>query len=268
MKKCIIISALVFGLLGSVLAQDGGFGPAAGDFSGAVLFGRGNFLTSGLDIPSAPGYYSSWSVSGSAPYYNVVEANYNDATNIVGIEGRYFFTDRIALKVSGGAILRSTPPRTNLPGYYPSGVPVSSWIPAYSAVEQKNYMDANLNIGADYLFPSSKFERVFPYVGANIPFYYGRRSAYDPTIIDNNGIPTVVDVSMRHVEIVGFGIQAVSGIDYYLAEGFYLGCEVKPVSYVYAISRKLPAAGLEIWEADTHTFTFFSQVFLKLGFRF
>jgi hypothetical protein len=269
MKKCIIISALVLGLLGSVFAQDGGFGPAAGDFSGAVLFGRGNFLTTGLDIPGVAGYSgSSWSVSGSAPYLNIVEANYNDVSNMVGVEGRYFFSDKVALKISGGAILRNTPPIVNIPGYTPSSTPISVWIPAYNAVEQKSNVDMNINIGGDYFFPSSKFERVFPYVGANIPFFYGRRSAYDPTIQDVNGIPTIVDIGLRHVEMIGFGLQSVAGIDYYLAEGLYFGFEFKPVSYVYAFNRKSPGPGLDIWEAETHTWTFFSQVFFKLGFRF
>ena len=73
---------------------------------------------------------------------------------------------------------------------------------------------------------------------------------------------------MRHVEGFGFGAQAVGGVDYYLMEGLYFGFEIKPVSYIYSYSAKYPAPGLEALEADNHTISFFSQSFLKVGFRF
>ncbi|MBK9391349.1 MAG: hypothetical protein IPN68_14575 [Bacteroidetes bacterium] len=155
-----------------------------------------------------------------------------------------------------------------MPGYTSSSVPNASWIPYYNAVVQSKTVDAVLNIGADYLFPSKKFDRLFPYLGANIPLGYGRRSQFDPTIQDVGGIPVVMEVSERHVEIIAFGLQSVAGFDYYLAEGLYTGFEFKPVSYVYSFSRKIPAAGLEVLEADTHTWSFMSQIYFKLGFRF
>jgi len=272
MKKYIIISALLLGLLGSVFAQDEtSFGPSAGDFSGAVLFGRGNFQTSGLDVPSAPGSYwqSLWTVSGSAPYLNSVEANSNPISNIVGLEGRYFVTSRIAVKISTGAIIRSSPPRGNAPAIIDPNSPNATWIPAYSAVSQSQNIDFNFNLGGEFVFPSKKFERMFPYVGANIPFLYGRRTLYDPTItLTEDGNSVVTDIGLRHAEVFGFGLQTVSGVDYYIAQGLYFGVEMKPISYIYAYSRKLPAPGLDAWQADSHTFTFFSQVYFKLGFRF
>jgi len=268
MKKYIIISALLLGLLANVLAQDEGFGPSAGDFSGAVLFGRGNFLTSGLDIPSAASTNYYWSVSGSAPNLNI-DANSNDASNIVGAELRFFLSGRVALKASGGAILRNTPPRDNIPGIIDPNSPNATWIPYYNAVQQSESVDANFNLGMDLLFPSKKFDRMFPYLGFNVPFMYGRRSQYDPTItLESDGSATITDIGLRHVEIFGFGLQTVAGIDYYVAKGMYMGFELKPVSYIYAFNIKIPAPGLEPLEADTHTFSAFSQIYLKLGFRF
>jgi hypothetical protein len=261
----------LLGLLGNVFAQDGGFAPAAGDFSGAVLFGRGSYQTTGLDLPPAAGTSSNagyWNISGSAPYLNAVEPNYNDVSNMFAVEGRYFISSVIALKLSGGTILRSTPARGNIPGYQSSSVPNSTWIPNYNAVVQYKSTDIVVNMGADYLFPSKKFDRLFPYLGANIPFGYGRKSQYDPTIADVNGVPVVVDVAERHAEIIAFGLQAVAGFDFYLMEGLYTGFEFKPVSYVYSFSRKIPGAGLEVLEADTHTWSFMSQIYFKLGFRF
>ncbi len=269
MKKYIIISALVLGLMSSVFAQDGGSGPAAGDFSGAVLFGTGAYQYSGLTLPSAPGQNTSWTVSGSAPYLDAVEAGYNDVSNMLGVEGRYFLSNKIALKVSGGAILRSTPPRINIPSYIDPTSPNATWLPAYSAVKQSNTVDVNFNIGGDYFFSSEKFTKVFPYVGANLPFFYGRRSEYDPSfLLDGNGDPYLQDIGLRHVEVVGFGLQSVAGMDYYVADGMFIGFEFKPVSYIYTYARKLPAPGLEMLESDAHTWAFFNQIYFKLGFNF
>lgn len=269
MKKYIIICALIFGSLGCVFAQGDAesFGPSKGDFTGAILFGRGSFLSTGLDVPSAP--YNNWTVSGSSPYLNTVEAGYNDVSNMLGIEGRYFVTSRLAIKVSGGAIIRNTPAVTNLPGIMNSGSLNASWIPNYNSVVEDKRVDANFNLGVDLVFPSKKFERMFPYVGLNIPFLYGRRTLYDPTItIEPDGSFVIADISERHAEIAGFGLQAVAGVDYYIAKGLYTGFEFKPVSYIYSFNVKLPAAGLETLEAETHTLAFFSQIYFKLGFRF
>lgn len=280
MKKYIFLTVLFLSSLGMVNAQDtdsesGGYKPEQGDFSAAVLFGRGNFLNAGLDfmIPSAPGSDTDWTVAGTAPYNNTVEPNSNDVSNIVGVELRYFLADNMALKLSGGGIIRNTPARDNIPGYIDANAPNATWIPAYAAVEAENRMDMNVNLGGEYLF-ETKNERVFPYVGVTVPFYYSRKSMYDPTIgyisSGTSGDPNdlVVDIGTRHVEMIGFGGQLVCGIDYYLMEGLYFGFEVKPASYVYAYNVKMPAPGLEAGEADNHTFSFFSQTFVKVGFGF
>jgi outer membrane protein W len=283
MKKFKVLAAVLFCALG-VYAQDntsstggssssGDFQPSAGDISGAILFGRGNFLNTGLDVPGVSSSWISTPVTGSSPYANTVDPNENSASNIVGIEGRYFLTDNIALKLSGGSIIRNTPARPNVPGFIESSSDPGTWIPAYASVEADNRVDVNLNIGGEYHF-TSQYSRLFPYVGATVPYYYARRSMYDPTIQEESGsggdpgTPTVVDVGVRSVEIIGFGLQAVGGVDYYLMEGLYLGIETKPISYVYAYSNKIPAPGLETLSADTHTWSFFSQTFIKLGFRF
>lgn len=271
MKKYIFISALLICLLPNVLAQEqtASFGPVKGVFSGAVLFGRGSYLVTGLDVPSAPYNYTNWTVSGSAPYLNSVEAGYNDVSNMLGVEGRYFLSNKLALKISGGAIYRGTPSRINLPGVIDPNAPNSAWIPAYNAVMQDVRIDANLDLGADFIFPSKKFDKVFPYVGVNVPLMYGRRSQLDPTITYNtDGSFVIADVGVRHAEIIGFGLQSTAGIDYYLAKGFFMGFEFKPISYVYAYNRKIPAPGLEVLQADTHTWSFFSQIYFKLGFNF
>jgi hypothetical protein len=130
-----------------------------------------------------------------------------------------------------------------------------------------------VNIGGEYHF-ATKYSRLFPYAGLTVPLYYAQRAIYNPTIDDGStstaptGSPRIVDVGVRSVAIKGFGVQAVAGVDYYLFEGMYFGIEIKPISYVYTYSNKIPGPGLESLKADTHTYSFFSQIFFKVGFRF
>ncbi len=268
MKKHLIICVLFFSLIGATRAQEGGkYSPSSGDISVAVLLGQGNFFNGGLDVPSSPGS-SWWYISGSAPSANMVNDNSNPVTNMVGVEARYFVASNIAAKLTGGAVLRSTPARDNVPSIIDPSSPNVTWIPNYDAVIKHNEFKMHLSLAGEYHFPS-KFDRVHPYLGVSLPFYYSRKSMYDPTVVQdqNKGI-IVTDVTVRHVEIMAYGGQIAGGIDFYLTEGFYLGFEVKPFSYIYAYSQKFPAAGLDPLEADTHTYSFFSQPNLKLGFRF
>src|SRR5687768_3676385 len=121
MKKYTILAWMLLVSLGCVYAQDAttttttttttgsgdaaDYAPAAGDISAAIIFGRGNFLNNGLTLVQTAN--ASWTVPGTAPYNNTQEVNSNDITNIVGAEARYFLMDNIALKLSGGAIIRN-----------------------------------------------------------------------------------------------------------------------------------------------------------------
>jgi len=306
MKRHIILTVMLSAMLAGLYAQDStpkeepvSFIPKKGSFTGAILFGRGNFLNSGLQVPQSPtltpttttesvlqpgGSYLNvsttkynWNVGGVSPYNNTVDVNNNDVTNIVGAEMRYFISDQMALKLSGGALVRNTPSYVNKPGFIVTD-PVTgavatsdaTWLPAYNAIKADNQADVNINVGAEKHF-ATKYNKLSPYAGLTVPFYYGRRSQYDPTI-DDTKLPTdpqyIVDVGVRHAELVGFGLQSVAGVDYYLMEGFYFGFEIKPISYVYAYTTSRPAPGLPVQKADTHTLSFFSQTFLKIGFKF
>jgi outer membrane protein W len=280
MKRHIILTVMLLVSLGALYAQDAttstqgdkpsSFVPEAGDFSGAILFGRGSFLSDdNLIVPNSAGGNRGWTVGGNAPYNYTTDPNYNSVSNIVGAEMRYFATSNIAVKLSGGAIIRNTPSQPNIPGITDADNN-AAWIPAYEAVVADNQSDINVNLGGEYHF-TTKYNRLSPYAGLTVPFYYGRRSLYDPTI--NDAVPPtdpgyIVDVGVRHAELVGFGVQAVAGVDYYLMEGFYFGFEIKPISYQYARLEQLPAPGLPSLQSNNTTLSFFSQTFLKIGFRF
>lgn len=273
MKKYLILCFILVFALTSVNAQDKDshhhhykgdtckvgprFAPQAGDFTAAMVFGRGAYLNGGLVVPSS---YSS--VSGDAPYANDVDANNNDITNMVGAETRYYVTNRFALTLSGGAILRNTPAKLSIPG-----IPNTD-VPAYDAVVADERIDASISVGGQWLF-NTKNDRLFPYIGFALPFDYARRSLYDPTItVDNVGNVVITDLGARHVDITAFGVQAVAGVDYYIAKDVFFGFDIKPVSYTYAYSVKVPGPGLYNLEADTNTLSFFAQFSFKVGFKF
>jgi len=272
MKKYLILIFIVAFTLTTVNAQDKDsdkaekvdgcktatvFAPQKGDFTAAMVFGRGAFLNNGLTVPSSYG-----SVSGQAPIDNTVDANDNNIGNMVGAEGRYYVSNKFAISFTGGAILRNTPARLAIPAVIDGNG--NTIIQAYDAVIADERIDANLTVGGQWLF-NTKNDRLFPYVGFALPFDYARKSLFDPTITQNGSI---VDLGARHVDITAFGVQAVAGVDYYLAKDVFFGFDIKPVSYTYAVSVKTPGPGLFDLEADTNTVSFFAQFSFKLGFKF
>jgi len=264
MKKYLILCFIFVFTLASVTAQDKDskqdcktdscyvadtFAPQKGDYTAALVFGRGAYLDGGLVVP---GSYSS--VPGDAAVANDVSTNYNSATNMVGVEARYYASNNFAITLSGGAILRNTP--------YQLAIPAAGNIPAYDAVVADERADVNVTLGGQWLF-KAKNNRMFPYLGFGLPFDYARRSLFDPTVI-----PEIADLGARHVEIISYGVQAVAGIDYYLAKDVFFGVNINPVSYTYAVSYKSPGPGLLDLDADTDTISFFAQFSLRLGFKF
>ncbi len=307
MKKYIILSiALLAGISFTAYAQDegsgsdateesgdsDGLGHKAGDITGAILFGRGSFLSYGT-VPRSPansfGYSGSgninWAVTGQPPTANV-GVNGSSATNMIGGEGRYFITNEIAATISGGAVIRNIEPLQNVQYFYinPSSstgltlgndpsTSTQSWVPHYGSVVSDNRIEANVNVGGEYHFPSKRFKRLFPYLGANFNYYYSRISQYDPSIYyqnTSNGTAgtevLVVDIGVRSSVVQGIGGQAVAGIDVYVAPGVFLGLSTRPVSYLYVTNIQTAAPGLEDRKSDSHTWSIFSQTFLKVGF--
>ncbi|WP_456378741.1 BT1926 family outer membrane beta-barrel protein [Lutibacter sp.] len=239
------------------------YAPEKGDFTAQMLFGRGAFLNSlNLSVPSS----GTDPVSGAAPYVNDVSSNDNAVSNMIGAEFRYYATDRFAIKVSGGAILRNTPYVINTPGV-PDTVNGGWILPPYNAVEATEEAEVNFSLGAEFLF-NTKNDRLFPYVGFALPFDYARRSVFTPPYIDEAGNVILPDTGTRHVEITAFGVQAIAGVDYYIAKDLFFGFEIKPVSYTYAYSIKSPAPGLRDLAADNGTLSFFARFNFKIGFKF
>ena len=236
--------------------QSAKFAPKKGDFTAAMVFGRGAYLNGGLTVPS------SNIVSGETAYDNTVNANNNSITNMVGAEGRYYIGNKFALTLSGGAILGNNPGVLPIPG-----VPNTN-VPTYAGVDASENVSVNATIGAQWMF-KTKNERLIPYLGFALPFDYARQSLFTEVIIDdNNTITTPALLGTRQADISAFGVQAVAGVDYYIAKDLFFGFDIKPVSYTYIASVKSPGSGLLKLESENNTVSFFAQYSFKLGFKF
>lgn len=222
------------------------FAPKKGDFTAAMVFGRGAYLNGGLSVPS-----SNANVPGDGPYANDISANDNRITNMVGAEFKYYTSSKFAITARGGAILRYTPEQL--------GIPAVGSIPGYDAVVARENAAISFELGGQWIL-KTKNDRLFPYIGFGLPFDYARASEFDPT--------PLVDEGPRHAEITSYGVQAVAGVDYYVLKDVFLGFDINPISYAYSVSKKSPGSGLMDLKADTDTVSFFAQFSFKVGFKF
>lgn len=187
--------------------------------------------------------------------------NSNSIMDMIGVELKYFVTDKISVSFVGAGSVNSTPSREYQEGVI-TGDPVTS-IPNY------DYIEANLttrlvgSIGVNYHL-KVKNERIQPYIGVAGTFQFAKVNALTPY----NGDPADIDAGVRTGQVFGWSPALVAGIEYALAPGFLIGFEIKPVSYYYSGVELFAAPGLSAMTGDNHEFTFLSHPRFKIGFRF
>jgi hypothetical protein len=141
------------------------FAPQKGDFTAQMLFGTGAYLNSpNLSVPGSGATY----ISGKGPYVNDISSNSNSVTNMIGAEFRYYTSDKFAIRVSGGAILRNTPYVINTPG-----VSISEFNDQFS-----EFFDSHFD-GDSYLTYSSYYDYYDNYIVTSAWDYYSHRGDYD-----------------------------------------------------------------------------------------
>ncbi len=231
--------------------------PKKGSFTVGLLLGRGHFINTNLAVGKP--------VSGAAPYVRSVDANENNFANMIGVEGKYFITNKMAVTLRGGAILRHTPERLNIPGVKnaASGEMV---VPAYNAVVGQDRTEIHVAPGLQW-YLNLKSARLQPYVGFALPMDYARETLYDPTVIVENGVVTQHSYGASNADLFGFGAQGVAGLDYFLTKELFIGFEVNPVSVQYVFMGKEPQPGTILRESENLTYSFFGQFAFKLGFK-
>ncbi len=258
MKKVVLVVIVSLLCIQSIIAQnqksDNNYKPVKGSLTVSLLLGRGTYLESG----SAQNLGGN-EINGVAPYYSTLNNNSNSLMNMVGLEGKYFIKDKMALTLTGGVTYRNTPEQINIPGVVNTDGDVL--VPAYNAVVGEDDIDVHVAPGVQWYF-ELKRPKLLPYVGLSIPFDYSRSSVFDPTISQDQ-----INYGIRHVELFGIGVHGVVGLDYYLTEDFFIGFDVKPLTFNYLVNTKKPRPGTLGRKAENYTFSLFSNYVFKLGFR-
>lgn len=245
-------------------------GPQPGDLSMAIKFGK---AISFSDLNASELYRSGMvNHNNTLPkLQNPSSADFsteNSVTNMIGAEIKYFLTSNVAIRLSGGGSIQSNPSKDAVSGvedpsgeYYPG-----TYLPSYSMSEGYTKQQYYIDLGTDYYFATSS--RVNPYAGVQFNGSYGQMELFDGFAgLDSNNevIPTK---DTRKGEAFAWGGSLVGGADYYIAEGFFIGIEIKALNYMYAGKKLYPQSGMEPQTADNRNWMFLSQPSLKLGFSF
>jgi hypothetical protein len=253
MKKIIsIIAFLSFAFMG-VQAQEqvaeSPYAPKKNTFMVSVNFGIGSQLGK-INAPAPD--LSEYSLS--APMTAWVEKK-----PILDVEGRWFFLDKWALKLTGGFTINYNPGYEESPGVQVGKDFGPGDIPAYKSILTKDNIQYSVGLGVDRYF-TTKSNRIFLRLGVEGDYAYSRTSAKDK---DGE-----LYLGAAIGEAYSFRFAPITGLDYYFSEQLFAGIDIRPVSYQYSIYSKRPQVGLKSIASDNHSFSFVAYPTLKLGFRF
>lgn len=234
-------------------------------------------------------------------YLNLGNLNSNSLVNLIGIQGKYFLTDRWDVNLMFSMNINATPKKDYVEGDYTvNEMPIM----ASKYMEGRISNAWNVAIGSNYYF-NTKNERINLYVGGLLGWQMGRIETVtpytgeyvysedsnsdgnwpDPGETDQITDPDISmgdgDVSMdeaydpvqlytpnsRAGQIFGLKVAGVAGIEYSLSPGLILGFEVQPVAYRYDHIQICPK-GQAAYKVGHHNINFFATPNLKIGFRF
>lgn len=322
-KLCILLLSVCTvapGMAQQYSSGDASFAPKKGQWQVSAVIGNNQMFNQDMNY-LLPNYWSpnnekpqlglgtSTGNQSSDPgiYLGLGELNTNSLTNLIGIQGKYFITDRWDVNAMFSMNINATPKKDFIEGDYT--------VPEMPIMNAK-YIEARINnawsvaIGSNYYF-NTKNERINLYAGGvlgwqmgriqtALPYtgnYYDDSNDYvngDGSIIGGGGTGDVNDVPGNDVEdvpmgdgdmtegqdpvqlytpnsragqIFGLRVGAVAGIEYSIAKGLILGFEVQPISYRYDCIQICPK-GSAVYQAGHHSIGFFATPNLKIGFRF
>ncbi|WP_299234953.1 BT1926 family outer membrane beta-barrel protein [uncultured Bacteroides sp.] len=217
--------------------------------------------------------------SGDPGYWlNLGKLNSNTLMNLIGIQGKYFLTDRWDINAMFSMNINATPSRDYIEGDH--SVPEFP-IQDYKYIEGRIQNAWTVQLGSNYYF-NTKNERINLYLGGVLGWQMGRIETSYPytgeTVIDEDmSEETDEDLNTESVQlytpnsragqIFGLRVGAVAGIEYSIAKGLIFGFEVQPVSYRYDCIQICPK-GSAVYQAGHHSIGLFATPNLKIGFRF
>jgi len=237
-------------------------------------------------------------------YLNLGNLNSNSLVNLIGIQGKYFLTDRWDVNLMFSMNINATPKKDYIEGDYTvKEMPIM----ASRYMEGRISNAWNVAIGSNYYF-NTKNERINLYVGGLLGWQMGRIETvtpytgeyYDDSNDYQNSDGTNIGTGQgtgetdgpdigfgdgetnmeegkdpvqfytpnsRAGQIFGLKVAGVAGIEYSLSPGLILGFEVQPVAYRYDHIQICPK-GQAAYKVGHHNINFFATPNLKIGFRF
>ena len=297
-KLCILLLSVCTvapGMAQQYSSSDASFAPKKGQWQVSAVIGNNQMFdqdmeyllptywnrktnaTEGFDVPvGLPGTDFQ---SGDPGYYlNLGDLNSNTLMNLIGIQGKYFLTDRWDVNAMFSMNINATPSKDYIEGDHTvTELPIQD----YKYIEGRIQNAWTIQLGSNYYF-NTKNERINLYAGGVLGWQMGRIQTSYPytgeTVIDEDmSEETDEDLNYESVQlytpnsragqIFGLRVGAVAGIEYSIAKGLILGFEVQPISYRYDCIQICPK-GSAVYQAGHHSIGFFATPNLKIGFRF
>ena len=263
MKK-IIIAFILLCWLGPLSAQEQqkpAPGPKKGTVTVSLILGNASTYENGSWLQLPAGGETSYTIYSPNLYNYPTE---NSLVNMVGAEGKWFFSDTWGARLSGAALINTSPSHEGTPGVdITYDETTTAAIPAYMDVPARENTEVIINAGVDKYF-ATKNPNLFWYASPVINFQYARKSGYEVSGAD----PTVDPGTIRYAEGWGLGLSGIAGVEYYTNGGFVFGFELRGANYTYTMNSIRPEDGLSPLRADNHNFNFLSQPMVKIGFKF
>ena len=255
------------------------FAPRAGQWQVNLVLGRGLFfpeenssyllpgIISGTDMGLPSGETDNQS-GNPATWFHIGSLNNNSVTNMAGIQGKYFITNRIEINGMFSMDIGVQPQRHYTEGFISDDVAGSIAGAEYVLGRLTN--DWLATLGSNYYFNNCN-GRIFPYIGILGGFQHARIQATLPwtgeyLFREDDLVADGVYVNSRAGEVFGITGAFTAGIEYNILPGLSFAFEVRPFSYMYTLGR-MYSEGIN-WNANTHSFKFFALPQLKLGIRF
>lgn len=290
-------------------SSDASFAPKKGQWQVSAVIGNNQMFDQSMNY-LLPNYWSptnqypqvglgGYGQQSSDPgvYLNLGNLNSNSLVNLIGIQGKYFLTDRWDVNLMFSMNINATPKKDYIDGDYTiENMPIM----ASKYMEGRISNAWNVAVGSNYYF-NTKNERINLYVGGLLGWQMGRietTTPYtgetftedeeliqidDPSHPDYNSPyneygpnydPDLVTESVqlytpnsRAGQIFGLKVAGVAGIEYSLSPGLILGFEVQPIAYRYDHIQICPK-GQAAYKVGHHNINFFATPNLKIGFRF
>ena len=263
-KLCILLLSVCTvapGMAQQYSSSDASFAPKKGQWQVSAVIGNNQMFdqdmeyllptywngktnaTEGFNVPvGLPGTDFQ---SGDPGYYlNLGDLNSNTLMNLIGIQGKYFLTDRWDVNAMFSMNINATPSRDYIEGDHTvTELPIQD----YKYIEGRIQNAWTVQLGSNYYF-NTKNERINLYAGGVLGWQMGRIQTSYPytgeTVIDEDmSEETDEDLNYESVQlytpnsragqIFGLRVGAVAGIENSIAQGMILGLVVQHISYSY-----------------------------------